>query len=107
MKTLMEGLAWKFRQRFPMLEGVIVDAEGKRLTTDLAEEQGIKRYMKLIVFRSGKTLKHPRTGRMLREPDTILGEAQVVAVTPDLSEAVILSTELFGKVQELDMVITK
>lgn len=107
MQTLMEGLAWKFRQRFPMLEGVIVDAEGKRLTTDLAEAQGIVRYMKLIVFRSGQTLVHPRTGRLLRKPDTILGEAQIVAVTPDLSEAVLLSTELSGKVRELDMVITK
>ena len=106
MQTLMEGLAWKFRQRFPMLEGVIVDAEGKRLTTDLAESQGVKRYMKLIVFRSGKTLKHPRTGRLLRKPDTVLGEARIVAVTPDLSEAILLSTES-GKVRELDMVITK
>ena len=107
IQTLMEGLAWKFRQRFPMLEGVIVDAEGKRLTTDLAEAQGVMRYMKLIVFRSGQTLKHPGTGRLLHKPDTILGEAQIVAVTPDLSEAVLLSTELSGKVRELDMVITK
>ena len=56
-----------------MLEGVIVDANGKRVTTDLAEAQGIKRYMKLIVFRAGQTLQHPRTGRLLRKPDTILG----------------------------------
>ncbi len=107
MKTLMEGLAWKFHQRFPMLEGVIVDAQGKRLTTDLAEDQGVKRYMKLIVFRSGETLKHPRTGRILRKPDQIIGEAQIVAVTEDLSEAILKSPGLTGKVQELDMVITK
>jgi hypothetical protein len=67
----------------------------------------MKRYMKLIVFRSGQTLKHPRTGRPLRKPDTVLGEAQIVAVTADLSEAVLLPSGEQGKVHESDRVITK
>lgn len=107
MKTLMEGLAWKFQQRFPMVEGFVIDRQGKRVTIDLAEGQGIKRYMKLIVFRVGKTLQHPRTGRILRKPDTILGEARIVAVTEDLSEAVLLSSQALKQVQGSDHVITK
>jgi TolB-like protein len=107
MQTLMAGLAWKFRRHFPMHEGFILETEGKRLTTDLAESHGIKRYMKLIVFRSGQTLKHPRTGRTLHKPDTVLGEAQIVSVTADLSEAVLLPSNEHGKVHESDRVITK
>jgi TolB-like protein len=107
MKTLMEGLAWKFRRHFPMREGFVIDRSGKRLITDLAEGQGIKRYMKLIVFRPGETLKHPRTGQLLRKPDTILGEARIVAVTEDVSEAVLLSSKASVQVQESDNVITK
>ncbi len=107
MKTLMEGLAWKFRRHFPLLEGFVMEKDGKRLTIDLAEDQGIKRYMKLIVFRSGKTLTHPRTGRLLRKPDKLLGEARIVAVTEDLSEAVLLPSETLGNIQASDKVITK
>jgi hypothetical protein len=75
--------------------------------TDLAERQGIKRYMKLIVFRAGKTRQHPRTGRILRKPDKILGEARIVAVTEDLSEAVLLPSDAMGDVQASDQVVTK
>jgi hypothetical protein len=107
MKTLMEGLVWKLRRHFPLLEGFVMEHDGKRLTTDLAERQGVKRYMKLIVFRSGQTLKHPRTGRLLRKPDKVLGEARIVAVTEDLSEAVLIPSKALGRIQESDQVITK
>ncbi|MCZ6871980.1 MAG: hypothetical protein O7G88_00390 [bacterium] len=107
MKTLMEGLAWKLRRHFPLLEGFVIENDGKRLTIDLAERQGIKRYMKLIVFRSGKTLKHPQTGRLLRKPDKVLGEARIVAVTQELSEAVLIPSKGLGRIRASDKVITK
>jgi hypothetical protein len=107
MKTLMDGLAWKFRRHFPLLEGFVVESDGKRLTTDLAAAQGIKRYMKLIVFRAGQTLTNPRTGRLLRKPDEVLGEARIVAVSQDLSEAVLLSSEGLEHIREADQVMTK
>lgn len=106
-KTLMEGLAWKLRRHFPLLEGFVMESDGKRLTTDLAAGQGVKRYMKLIVFRAGRTLTNPRTGRLLRKPDKVLGEARIVAVTKDLSEAVLLPSEGLGHIQEADQVMTK
>jgi hypothetical protein len=65
------------------------------------------RYMKLIVFREGQESKHSTTGRMLKKPDTPLGEARITAVSTDLSAATLLHPERSEDVQELDKVITK
>jgi hypothetical protein len=107
VRTLMQGLAWKFQRYFPLVEGSIMEKQGKRLLTDLTAEDGIKRYMRLLIFRPGETFTHPRSGRLLRRPDTILGEAQITTVTTDLSEATVLSSEQLGNVRESDRVITK
>jgi Glucodextranase, domain B/Curli production assembly/transport component CsgG len=107
MKTLLEGLAWKFQRRFPLIEGFVMSKEGQHLITDLAEAQGIRQHMKLLIFRPGEEFKHPQSGRLLRKPDKIIGEARVTAVTADLSEAILLLSESSGEVQEADRVITK
>ena len=107
MKTLLEGLAWKFQRRFPLIEGFVMSKEGQHLITDLAEAQGIRQHMKLLIFRPGEEFKYPQSGRLLRKPDKIIGEARVTAVTADLSEATLLLSESSGEVQEADRVITK
>jgi hypothetical protein len=105
--TLMEGLAGKFRQRFPLLEGVVVKAEGKRVFVDLGSKQAIKRYMKLILFREGEVLKHPDTGRVLGADTETLGEARVEEVSEDLSQATLLAPATAAAVKQLDRAITK
>jgi hypothetical protein len=107
VKTLMEGLSWKLRRHFPLVEGAIIEKTGKSLVVDLAKAHGIKQYMKLIVFREGEERQHPLTGKMLHKPHAVLGEARITAVSDDLSEAVLLRTEQTGDVRELDRVITK
>jgi hypothetical protein len=37
LKTLMEGLAWKFQRHFPLVEGFVMAKEGEHITTDLSE----------------------------------------------------------------------
>jgi len=107
VKTLVEGLVWKLQRQFPLAEGVVLEKAGKQLFTDLNEQHGVKRFMKLLIFRPGQEVKHPQTGRLLKRPDVILGEARITAVSPDLSEALVLPSETLGDVRESDMVITK
>ncbi len=107
MRGLMEGLAWKLQRRFPLVEGYVAEKDGKTLLTDLSEAQGIRQHMKLIIYREGKTLTHPRTGKILQRPGQILGEARIKTVSRDLSEAALLSSQENGRVQELDRVMTK
>ncbi len=107
VKTLVEGLVWKLQRQFPLAEGLVLEKTGKQLFTDLNERHGVKRFMKLLIFRLGQEFKHPQTGRLLKKPDVILGEARITAVSPDLSEALVLPSETLGDVRESDMVITK
>jgi hypothetical protein len=107
LRQLMDGLAWKLQRHFPLVEGFVLAVEDKKLLTDLAASQGVKQFMKLIIFRPGQEIKHPKTGRLLKRPPTIMGEARLTAVSQDTSEATPLTSELMEKVQELDMVITK
>jgi Curli production assembly/transport component CsgG/Glucodextranase, domain B len=105
--TLMEGLAWKFRQRFPLVEGVVVKTEGKSVFVDLGSKQAIKKYMKLMLFREGEVLKHPLTGKVLGAPTETLGEARVEVVFEELSQATLLAPARSAEVKQLDKVITK
>ncbi len=107
LQTLMEGMAWKLRRHFPLVEGLVLDTTGKVLWTDLRKEHGIKRYMKLIVYRAGEEVQHSGTGRLLHKPEVILGEARITAVSDNLSEATLLSSQRAGNVHESDKVITK
>jgi hypothetical protein len=107
MRRLMDGMAWKLQRHFPLVEGLVLDKEGEVLLTDLSEKQGVKRNMKLIVYRDGEALQHPRSGKIFQKPDTILGEARIIAVSPDLSKATLLPSKQTVHVQEADKVITK
>ena len=107
MRQLMDGMAWKLQRHFPLVEGLVLDKEGEVLLTDLSEKQGVRRNMKLIVYRDGETLQHPRSGKIFQKPDTILGEARIIAVSPDLSKATLLPSQQTVHVQEADKVITK
>ena len=86
----------------------MIDKEGKVLLTSLSESHGVKPHMKLVIFRAGEEVKHPRTGRILQRPDILLGEARITEVSKDLCEVKLLSLKQPGDdVQELDKVITK
>lgn len=103
---LMEGLALKLRQRFPLLQGLVVKTEGKKVFFDLGKKQ-VKKSMKVLVFREGEALKHPVTGQVLGAPTDILGEAKVDAVFDDLSQGTLRQAQDAGEVKPLDKVIIK
>lgn len=107
LPRLLEGLAWKLQQEFPVVEGLVLGIQGTKLLTDLAASQSLKRQMPLVIFRPGAEIKHPRTGRILKKPPEIIGEAKLVNISQDTSEATIVSGKLVGEIQESDMVITK
>lgn len=107
LKILMEGLAWKVRRRFPIVEGVILDIEDDLISIDLTHKDGVQRHMKLILFREGGSVQDPRSGEMKKKPAQLMGEARIRTVSDELSEAALLTPEIAGKVHPLDKVITK
>ncbi len=107
LQTLIEGLAWKFKQRFPISEGFVLKAEGKKIFVDLGTPHGMKKNMKLVIFRDGEEIKHPIPGKVLHTETEIVAEAKVDSVFDDVSRAVLLKSENPVEIKQLDRVITK
>jgi TolB-like protein len=106
IKGLTEGLALKYKQSFPLLEGMVIKKDGKAVITDLGEDKRIKRDMGLILFRDGEGIRHPDTGKVLGAEPIELGEAKVENVYENISRAVIKKGKPVG-IRIKDMVITK
>jgi hypothetical protein len=105
--TLLEGLALKFKQSFPLVEGMIVEKDGLNIIVNLGKEKNIKKYTKYIVFREGKSINDPATQKVLEYRPDVLGEAKIRQVYDKTSEAGLISKEQQGAVRIKDRVITK
>ncbi len=81
-------LATDLKQWFPKLpprtmeiEGVVADAsESGRLVLNVGSFDGLKEGDRLRVWRPGKEIRDPTTGKLLMRDDTLLGEALVTSV---------------------------
>jgi TolB-like protein len=104
IKSLSERLAFKFRQSFPVMEGIVIKKEGDAVLVDIGGKMKIKKDMGLIIFREGEQLRHPVTGRTLGIEPVELGEARVEAVYEDYSRAQVDSPV---GINVMDSVITK
>jgi hypothetical protein len=104
--TLMEGLALKIRQRFPRIQGRVLEMGGEQVFVDLGS-QYLKKHMKLLIVRDGEALKHPLTGKLLKALTEVVGEVKVEAVFDEFSQGVLLPSKTPVEVKRLDYVITK
>jgi hypothetical protein len=107
LKYLMEGLALKFRQSVPLLEGFVVNVEEATIYADLGAKHRLKREMKLIIFREGDEIVHPVTKKTLGYDTEELGEARVEEVMEELSIGKLLGEGAFERIVPKDKVITK
>ena len=104
--SLMQGLALKYKQSFPLLEGMVIKKERKGILTDLGNENRVKKDMGIIIFREGEELRHPVTGRVLGSEPVELGEAKIENVYEAFSSAIIKKGKS-ERVNVKDKVITK
>ena len=89
LRTLMEGLALKYKQSFPLLEGIIIKKEGNAVLVDIGSNAKIREEMGVTLFRDGEVLKHPVTGKVLGSEPVELGEGKIEKVYEEFSNAAI------------------
>lgn len=107
LQYILKGLALKFKQSFPLLEGRVVKSEGKKVYIDRGAQNKIKKEMKVIIFREGEPLLHPITGNNLGCDSWELAEARIERVLDNFSVGKILSSSAEVKIKEKDHFITK
>ncbi len=89
MEHAIAQLAGELEQRVPQLpprisvvEGLIADAdESGRLILNVGLRNGVKQGDRLQVWRAGKEVHDPATGKILLRDDRFLGEAVVKTVS--------------------------
>lgn len=107
VKDLMAGLAAKLASGFPVAEGMVVKAKGRKAVIDLGETANIKKNMTVIIYRRGEELKHPVTGRSLGWDTMKIAEGRVDDVEAAFSTVEILKRPEPKGVSVKDLVITK
>lgn len=76
---------------FKPLKGKVIAKKPTFITTDLNESSGLKKGMRLNIYREGVPLLHPVTKEKIGMVETLSGIAEVVDVMPDSSRLKIIS----------------
>jgi len=103
IRFMMDGLAQRFIQAFPLAEGAVTEVRGNRVCLDLGQLHGMKKEMSLIIFRE------PSTAGSLTEtldPD-IVGRASVTNVAQNNCVAEVTEKDKAADVKVQDRVITR
>ena len=81
LATRLDGNLTKLPPRTPVIEGLVADAASSgRLILNVGANHGVKQGDRLQVWRLGKEVRDPATGRLLMRDDTLLGEAVINTV---------------------------
>jgi len=91
LQFILRGLALKFEQSFPLLEGRVVKSEGNKVYIDRGSHSRMKREMRIIIFREGESLLHPITGKHLGCDTLELAEARIESVLDNFSIGKVLN----------------
>lgn len=85
----------KIPSRLGILEGLVADANASgRLILNVGSRAGAKPGDHVQVWRAGKPIRDPETGKVLRYDDTLLGEATITSVDEVSSVAAYTGAEL-------------
>lgn len=78
--TKIEGSASRLPTVVVAVDGMVADVNGATLVLNVGSRSGVKVGDTLQVLRSGREIKDPATGKVLRRTDTALGEVSISEV---------------------------
>ncbi|MBI9085456.1 MAG: hypothetical protein JEZ11_17805 [Desulfobacterales bacterium] len=87
LRSLGRGLDIKLADALPVVEGIVVQADGDKIVVDLGSNQHVRKGQKIIVFKIGKAILHPVTGKVLGSGLDELGQGRIQSVMSDMSFA--------------------
>lgn len=103
---MVNQLAEKFKNDLPIVEGLVINVQGNKVTLDLGANKGLKKGMKCLVYREGDPIVHPVTKEVIGRIINQVCEVRIVDIYPAYSIGEV-TKQLSGLPQKLDKVITK
>jgi len=67
------------------LEGYVIQVDGNKVYIDLGREQGVQPGQKYALFKEGKVIKHPVTGKIMGVERHELGTIKIISVEHEMS----------------------
>ncbi|MBF0559731.1 MAG: hypothetical protein HQL08_13235 [Nitrospirae bacterium] len=107
VKDLIEGLALKIAQSFPVVEGMVIKTEKKEIFADIGNTSKIRNNAGVIVYRKGKEIRHPVSGKSLGWDTIKLGEGYVEQVQEGFSKIRLSDKFRNQEVNVKDLIVTK
>jgi len=74
LRKMAAKIAVAVYNAMPLAQGTVIKVETSEFMVDLGEDKGLKKGMKVVVFKEGEEIKHPVTGELLGRKTTKLGE---------------------------------
>src|SRR5436190_1539353 len=68
------------RDRFPKVDGDVIEVQDKAVTIALGKKDGIAAGIELSVYREGRELRHPKTGALLGRTEQTVGRVLIEQV---------------------------
>jgi hypothetical protein len=108
LRTLGQGVELRLAEDLPLLEGIVMKADGTRFAVDLGKQSKIKRGARIIVYDVGGEIVHPITKKVMGLDMREIGEARVESVQDEMSFAELTGEKAGAKVlQPMLLVITR
>ncbi len=109
LERLVQDLALRLVQKFPRVQAKVLDWEEPEVTCKLTEADRVRESMKCVVFRYGKDIVDPDTGKSLGRKTKVLSEGLIRSVDKNFSivEVIPQEGETVKPIEVGDYVVTK
>ena len=108
LRSLGQGVELRLTEEVPLLEGIVLKADGSRFAVDLGKQSQIKRGAKVLIYEVGGEIVHPVTEKVVGLDIREVGEGRVESVQEEMSFAELTGEKASSKVlQPMLRVITR
>ncbi len=93
IKNMSQDIAIQIYNDVPLVEGYVIRVDPTQVILDVGTNKGMRKGMKMVIYKEGDAITHPATGEILGKTVTKLGEVLLTEVQEKMSEASIVDKE--------------
>jgi TolB-like protein len=93
VKNMATDISIQVYNDVPLVEGYVIKADVPNIVLDVGSAKGMRKGMKMVVYKEGEAITHPVTGEILGKQVTKLGELLLTEVQAKMSEAQVVEKE--------------
>jgi len=93
INTICQKLVQDLIKDYPSAQGQVIGVNQDKIKVDIGDHHHVKPDMKIKILKVGKNIIHPITGKVQGPNTRVIGEAQIVQVYKDMSDAIIVKAD--------------